>query len=133
MGMSAWAMLKTNPTLHLWCVDIFAAFEFNKELVEYFLRDSIKMGRCELIKGTSDKAAPMLEHMRGKLDFVWVDGSHATEDVLRDIRNFMPLIRPGGEMFGHDFDVPHNDVAKAVIQSGYNYTIPVPRLWSIKV
>lgn len=132
MGMSALVMLRANPRLHLWCVDIFSAFEFNKQLVEYFLKDYIKQGRCELIKGTSDKAAEMLFHMSGRLDSVWVDGSHATVDVLKDIKNLYPLIRNGGEIYGHDFDSnPFNDVAQAVMQCGLPYTIPVPRLWSI--
>jgi hypothetical protein len=77
----------------------------------------------------------MLVHMKGRLDFVWVDDGHATEDVKRDIRCFWPLVRKGGEMFGHDFDSPPNDVALGVIdaartQPGFVHTLPVPRVWS---
>lgn len=132
MGMSALTMLRASPQLHLWCVDIFTAFEFNQDVAAYFLRDYIKQGRCELIRGNSDRARSMLNHMVGKLDLVWVDGSHATEDVLKDMYNFMPMIRPGGLMTGHDFDVnPYNNVAQAVLKSGYKFTLPFPRLWSV--
>jgi hypothetical protein len=71
----------------------------------------------------------MLQHMKGKIDYCWVDDGHATEDVLRDIHSLLPLLRAGGEMFGHDFEVPHNDVALGVIRSGIKYDIAVPRVW----
>lgn len=41
----------------------------------------------------------------------------------------MPFLKSGGEMCGHDFDVPHNDVAKGVIASGIAYDVPIPRMW----
>lgn len=131
LGASALVMLEANPNLHLWCVDIFTAFTFNQEVAAYFLRKHIASGRCELIKGDSVKAAEMLQHMAGKIDAVWVDDGHATEDVKRDIRCMLPLIRPMGCLFGHDFEVPHNDVANGVLASLPEKEIrfPVPRVW----
>lgn len=129
-GASAEVMLKANPKLHLWCVDIFSAFEFNEQLCAHLLAPFIKEGRCELIKGTSDRAADMLQHMKGKLDAVWIDGCHLTECVIQDIANFLPLLKPGAELLGHDFDQPFNDVAFGVIKSKIDYKLPVPRLWS---
>ena len=37
------------------------------------------------------------------LDFVWVDGSHAPEDVERDVKNFWPKVKPGGLIAGDDY------------------------------
>lgn len=132
IGASAMVMLKASPNLHLWTCDHFQAFAFNQEVCAYYLRDFVKQGRCELIKGQSDESARMLEHMRGKIDAVWVDDGHATEDVKRDIRSFLPLLRSGGQIFGHDFDVPHNNVAIGVLESlpPGKVTFPVPRVWS---
>lgn len=132
LGASAYVMLMANPSLHLWCVDTFNAFAFHYHVANYFLRNEIVLGRCELITGDSLRGAEMLQHMKGKLDAVWVDDGHATEDVKRDIRCFLPLIRSGGVLFGHDFEVPHNDVALGVIGSlpPGSWDIPVPRLWS---
>lgn len=130
VGCSAKVMLAANPKLHLWCVDIFTAFEFNYEVCAYFLKDEIRDGRCELIRGDSSKAAKMLAHLAGKIDAVWVDGCHATYCVKQDIQNMLPLLKSGGELFGHDFEVPHNDVALGVIQSKFSYEIVVPRVWS---
>lgn len=130
MGASALVMLLANPRLHLWCVDTFQVAG-TEECCRYFLRDAILEGRCELIRGDSAQAAPMLGHMNGRLDYVWVDDGHATPDVIRDITSFMPLLRPGGEMFGHDFDVPHNDVALGVLSCfrADEIDFPVPRVW----
>lgn len=132
IGASALVMLEANPKLHLWCVDIFTAFAFNQEVAAYFLREHIKSGRCELIKGDSEKAGEMLKHMSGRLDAVVVDDGHATEDVKRDIRCMLPLLRSRGVLTGHDFDVPYNDVALGVISSlpMDQVAIMVPRCWT---
>lgn len=128
-GASAAVMLRAGRQCHLWCCDSWAHFGTRK-ITEYFLREEIKSGQCELITGDSATAADMLQHMRGKLDFCWVDDGHETEQVMADILNFLPLLRPGGRLVGHDFDSnPHNDVAEGVIRSGISYTLPLPRLW----
>jgi predicted O-methyltransferase YrrM len=129
MGASAYVMLLANPTLHLWCVDLFEVAGTEK-VSRFFLKPFIADGRCELIKGDSAKAGIMLQHMAGKLDAVWVDDGHATPDVQRDIDNFLPLLRSGGELFGHDFDEPANDVALGVMSRLPHWELPVPRVWS---
>lgn len=129
MGASAAVMLNANPRLHLWCVDTFEVFGTEK-ITRMFLWRPISEGRCELIVGNSERAAGMLPHMRGKLDAVWVDDGHATEDVKRDISCFLPLLKSGGILFGHDFDIPFNDVAIGVKASLPTWDIPVPRVWS---
>lgn len=133
LGVSAKVMLAANPQLHLWVVDHFKAFAWNKEVCAYFLRDEIAQGRCEIIEGDSQRAFDMLgRHMADRIDGCWCDDGHAVEDLQRDIRCFMPLLKSGGELFGHDFDVPHNDVAQGVLSMipERQLTFPVPRVWS---
>jgi hypothetical protein len=36
------------------------------------------------------------------VDMVWLDGSHTFEDVYADLEAWWPLVRPGGEIGGHD-------------------------------
>lgn len=127
MGRSAKVMLDAGCQ-HLWAVDNFQVFG-TMEICQHFLADYIFKGQCELIKGDSIRAHEMLSHMVGKIDFVFVDDGHATEDVKRDIAMMLPLLREGAIMCGHDFEVPHNDVAQGVIQSRIVYTVPVPRMW----
>jgi hypothetical protein len=77
-----------------------------------------------------DRAGEMLVHMRGKIDAAFVDDGHAVQDVQRDIRNLLPLLKSGGILCGHDWD-GDNDVAQGVksMLPVSKITIPVPRLW----
>ena len=57
------------------------------------------------IKSLSVEAAALFDD--GSLDAVFVDGSHIYPDVLADIDAYLPKIRKGGIIFGHDLhDVP---------------------------
>ena len=38
-----------------------------------------------------------------QLDFVFIDGDHSYEGVMRDLENYYPLVRSGGIVSGHDF------------------------------
>jgi hypothetical protein len=112
-------------------VDHFRAFAFNRQVAEIFLHEFIAQNRCEIIEGDMDKAGEILVHMRSKIDAVWIDDGHLEEDVRRDIRNALPLLRSGGILFGHDWD-GDNDVARGVksmlpVQELY---FPVPRVWA---
>jgi predicted O-methyltransferase YrrM len=57
------------------------------------------------VRANSVEAAGLFDD--GSLDAVFVDGSHIYEDVLADIEAYLPKIRQGGLIFGHDLhDVP---------------------------
>lgn len=130
MGASARAMLEANPLLHLWCVDKFMVYG-TEQITRMFLADWIQQGRCEIIVGDMDKAGEMLQHMAGRIDGCWCDDGHSEIDLQRDIRNALPLLKPAGELFGHDWD-GDNDVARGVksMLSENMLTFPVPRVWS---
>jgi predicted O-methyltransferase YrrM len=57
------------------------------------------------VRGMSLEAAAQFED--GSLDGVFLDGSHIYKDVLADIDAYLPKIRKGGILFGHDLhDLP---------------------------
>lgn len=144
MGRSAKVILDASR-VHLWCVDPWPSeHDGLKWVTEHHLADHIASGRCEIIDKYPDEAARMLEHMRGRLDLVWIDGGHALEHVRRDIRCFLPLMRPGGLMCGHDFEPsgPNsigrpenrpNEVAQAVIELLPGWEQPMFHLWAYRV
>lgn len=63
-------------------------------------------GRCFLLEMRSNEAARVLQDLlqfRGA-DLVFIDGGHDLLTVADDIRNYLPLVRPGGLLSGHDYD-----------------------------
>ncbi len=131
MGASLAAMLMANKEMHIWAVDKFMVFGTEFLVRKVFCKQAIESGRCELIVADSAKAFEMLApHVGGHLDFAWVDDGHAEEDLRRDIKAFLPLLKSGGILFGHDWD-GNNDVARGVLSMIplEKLTFPVPRVW----
>ena len=54
------------------------------------------------------------------LDRVYIDGNHAYEFVLEDLRSWYPKVRPGGLVVGDDYDRPDawwdDGVTRAVME-----------------
>ena len=83
-------------------------------------------------------------HMRGDqasslytdqhFDLVYIDASHWYNDVVNDINCWLPKIKSGGYLSGHDY-VPNIDVTKAVndyFKSTHAITIYPDSSWVIK-
>lgn len=130
MGRSAKVMLDANPQLHLWAVDPFMV-DGTYECTKYFLRQEIKEGRCEIIRKYTPEGSAQLQHMKGKIDLLFIDAGHSFENVMTDIKHWLPLVRVSAVACGHDLELnPQNDVAKAVQHCLFNWwTEPVPRIW----
>lgn len=54
-------------------------------------------------KGGSAKAISALGIADGSLDFVYIDANHEYEFVRSDIQTWLPKVRKGGILSGHDF------------------------------
>jgi len=53
----------------------------------------------------------------GSLDFAFIDGDHSREGVERDIRAWLPKVRQGGIIGGHDYDRPDKGDVTGAVQS----------------
>jgi len=51
----------------------------------------------------------------GKVDFVYVDANHTEEAVLEDITAWVPNIKKGGWLAGHDYGRPNHPGVKTVV------------------
>lgn len=58
----------------------------------------------------------------GTVDFVFIDGDHQAAAVMADITAWLPTLKPGGVIAGHDIDIPA--VRQAVRQA-----LPRARVW----
>ena len=48
------------------------------------------------------------------LDFVWIDGDHELQAVRDDIRTWLPKVKSGGWIGGHDYTAGPASVGQAV-------------------
>lgn len=73
-----------------------------KPLKDYFIE--MKMSSIDASKKFDDQS----------LDFVFIDASHEYEDVKSDIEAWMPKVKVGGIIAGHDYEEYFPSVQKAV-------------------
>ena len=99
----------------------------NKKPIECIIKPSI-----EAAKDIEDKS----------LDLVFIDADHSYESVLQDIKAWLPKVRKGGILSGHDYDYPKFwGVKKAVDELLKNVNleldadgeVPTVKVWWIKV
>ena len=66
------------------------------------LKPLIDLNIVNVIRNHSLNAAKNYED--GTLDFVFIDGSHEYEDVKADINAYLPKVKDGGILAGHDYN-----------------------------
>lgn len=76
-----------------------------------------------ILKGKSFDVADFIQDE--SLDICFLDAGHGYEDVSRDIKRYLPKIKPGGIICGHDYDFMHDDVVKAVDEMFHDRVIVV--------
>ena len=107
----AQAVLKDENTV-IYAIDKFVSplkemYEFNKKPYPDKVKDIIHE-----IPGISWEVAHQFED--GYFDFVFIDADHAYESVRKDILAYLPKVRKGGILAGHDYVESQPGVRKAV-------------------
>lgn len=76
------------------------------------LHDFFEDTKTQILRLSSFEASQRIE---GPLDLVFIDGDHSYEGVKQDISLWLPKVRSGGIISGHDYDYPElPGVRKAV-------------------
>lgn len=85
--------------------------------------------RVIILRGDSVEMANEIED--GTLDFVFIDANHTYNGVKRDIIAWIPKLRSGGVVCGHDYDRPkHPGVRQAVTELfSHHETAGVDFIW----
>lgn len=74
-------------------------------------------GRVRFYQTTStDAAANFPWWLKDRIDFVYVDAEHTFDEAYSDIATWWELLTPQGILAGHDYDITHSGVMKAVDQ-----------------
>lgn len=105
--------------------------EQHRNMALGILQNDILNGKVELIQKTSEEAVADFEDE--SIDFIWIDGNHDYEPVLLDITLWLPKLKKGAFMGGHDYKDSEPGVQKAVEKVfGKDYTFLEPDCWSYK-
>lgn len=88
------------------------------EAYQQNLSDHIARDRVRLFRMRADRAVSQIQALTPAVDLVFIDGDHTYAGVQADLEAYLPLVRPGGLIAGHDFnDVPrHAGVKQAVTE-----------------
>ncbi len=92
------------------------------KVYEEFMNRTKDNPKIELIRFKSDDAVEIIQNAAKKLgatrfdlfDFVYIDGMHTYEQVKKDIANYLPFIKEGGFIGGHDYVPGFKGVMDAV-------------------
>lgn len=105
-GESAETILKSNENIFLLSIDPFIPDSMASHLIGdysiccYRLKDFIKDNRFMLYRGYSWDFVSLVKD--NSLDFVFIDGDHTYESVLRDYNEWSNKIKINGLLFLHD-------------------------------
>jgi predicted O-methyltransferase YrrM len=113
-------LLDNLPTLTMHCIDPYSNYvDWNGNVLHeresMYEKTSNRFSkystRCFLHRKTSDDAVTLFSE--NQFDFIFIDGLHTYEQVLRDCQNYYQFLKVGGLFSGHDYNVIA-EVRKAV-------------------
>jgi cephalosporin hydroxylase len=83
-----------------------------------FFNNTVPYSNISLIKKTSDDAVDELKSQM--FDFIYIDGLHTYTQIKKDITNYLPLVKPGGFIAGHDYHPVYQGVVDGILETiGY--------------
>ena len=135
-GENATSLLKELKIKKLFCVDpfILKSYYEGKNLVSNYVDESKSKynqlkndDRIQFIPETSDNG---FNRLPKELDFVYIDGNHEPDFVLRDLKNAMNHVKNGGFIGGHDFA---RGAEKQVIQAVFDFSVEINQSPIIKI
>lgn len=111
LGMNSWFMLnECHNIVSLTGIDHYAPYvdwdrpipKVEQEANFAILQANMPLmgSRYNFLRADSTKAAAQLED--DAYDFVFIDGGHSMKQVLADLDSYVPKIRSGGLIAGHD-------------------------------
>jgi len=111
-GYYSLALCAGIPNLHLTCVDRWCPYRnmktgrtiFHSSIKAYDeARELLRPYHCDFLK--MDSLAAAKEIPDHSLDFVYIDADHWLTAVINDLQAWIPKVRPGGVIAGHDYDL----------------------------
>lgn len=96
VGRSACAWAMADPTVKIYCIDYF-------EYMDEFVDNTSQYPNIIPIRGQSPNA---IRYPGDLIDIFFLDAAHTNPSDILNIEYFLPLIKPGGLLCGHDYGDP---------------------------
>lgn len=102
-------LCQRNPGLHLHCVDAWAAYAGYREHVsqekldDFFTSTQARLAAHHVTFHRGFSVPVANDFADNSLDFVYVDAAHDLINVINDLHAWIPKVRPGGIVSGHDY------------------------------
>jgi len=129
--------LKFDKKINLFCVDPWDHFCQELEDIrrgrDVYSEFAVRMQRFQYsaVKDVSENA--VLKFEDDSVDFIFIDGDHSYSAVFNDITMWLPKLRAGGIMCGHDYGKPEYGVTEAVKKIfGDKVQLQAKSIWAIK-
>lgn len=127
-GKTLFGIADGNKHLRIWGIDEYKSENYNNythgEIMANISNetyDKIKqdiLNRSSTFKNitiiTENSLTATKRFSNNSLDIVFIDASHDYKNTCNDIRAWLPKVRKGGILCGHDFNLRHFSVVRAV-------------------
>lgn len=130
-------LLANNEQLNMFAIDPweqqpegnenYLEWDFDKIFNEYRTKVRPFGSRVIELRDYSYDAAKLIPD--NTLDFVFIDAQHDYESCKRDIELFLPKVKSGGLMSGHDYEPNFPGVIKAVQESFNTFDTSDNAVW----
>lgn len=91
------------------------------------------MGKWHHITMQEESTTASAKFKDGTIDLIFIDANHDYEYVKADCIAWLPKIKKGGIMCGHDYSAKFPGVQKAVNELFSSFTLPIQTIWEIIV
>jgi len=121
-GKNALDMLKRLNIKKLYLIDPYTVYEDEyftpsknkKDLIKAKIKAKKRLSKYLNVEFIYKKSEDVKNEIPNNLDFVYIDGSHKYEEVIKDINFYYPKVKIGGVFAGHD--IGQRGVNKAIFE-----------------
>lgn len=100
---------------------------FKKSPIEDVKKNLAIFDFVNVIQGDSSGSAKM--YYDNSIDFIFIDADHSESGVTRDIKAWLPKLKKGGVMAGHDYGNPRYSGVKKAVDSLLNVKQVSKQCW----
>lgn len=140
LGENAKVILRNLPIRKLYLIDPYEPYYEYGELIEDSNDETFEKARKRLkrFKGKIEfirkKSVDAANSVPNNLDFVYLDGNHEYEHLKRDIECYLPKVKKGGVLGGHDinfFTGVFKAVSELAVLKGFEVNVEREDWWVV--